>query len=126
MRYLLGPLALALGLAASAVAAVLWALAARSPERFRLAARARLGTQTALLGAAVAAGVMVVFLVQHDFSVRYVAENGGRAVPTYYTVISLWAAREGSLLLWLLGLPAPTVWAVVPVRPPAGDLPPRA
>jgi cytochrome c-type biogenesis protein CcmF len=126
MRYLLGPGGLVLALVASAAATVLWALAARAPEREGLAARARLGTQTALLGAAVAACVMVVFLVQHDFSVRYVAENGGRAVPTYYTVISLWAALEGSLLLWLLVLTALTVLAMARVHPRAGQLHPCA
>jgi cytochrome c-type biogenesis protein CcmF len=126
MRYLLGPVGLALGLVSSGAATVLWALAARAPDRVRVAARARLGTQLALLGAAVAAGVMVVLLVQHDFSVRYVAENGGRAVPTYYTVISLWAALEGSLLLWLLVLTALTALAMVRVHPRAGDLHPWA
>ncbi|MPZ89421.1 MAG: heme lyase CcmF/NrfE family subunit, partial [Nitriliruptorales bacterium] len=54
--------------------------------------------------AAAACTVLVWALVVHDFSVRYVAENGSRAVPLYYTVISLWGALEGSLLLWLLVL----------------------
>jgi cytochrome c-type biogenesis protein CcmF len=126
MRYLLGPLGLALGLASSAGATLLWAAVARSPERLRAAAAARMGTQGALLGATVAAAVLVVFLVQHDFSVRYVAENGGRAVPTYYTVISLWGALEGSLLLWLLVLSGLAALAMVRVHPRAGDLHPWA
>ncbi|WP_412751567.1 heme lyase CcmF/NrfE family subunit [Krasilnikovia sp. M28-CT-15] len=59
------------------------------------------------LGAAVlSCGALEVALVRHDFGVRYVAENGGRDVPIYYTVTSLWAALDGSLLLWLLILAA--------------------
>ena len=35
-------------------------------------------------------------LVTHDFSIQYVAENNARETPTFFTVISLWAALEGS------------------------------
>ncbi|MDP5181803.1 cytochrome c-type biogenesis CcmF C-terminal domain-containing protein [Blastococcus sp. BMG 814] len=124
MRYLLGPGGLALTLVCSSAATVAWAVAGRGgdrPARF-----ARLATQAALFGAALAVAAMVTALVQHDFSIRYVAENGGRAVPTYYTVISLWAALEGSLLLWLLVLTGFTVLAVVRVHPRAGALHPWA
>jgi hypothetical protein len=48
----------------------------------------------------VATGVMVLALVTHDFSVEYVSQVGSRSTPTLYTVISLWGALEGSLLLW--------------------------
>ena len=41
-------------------------------------------------------------LVTHDFSLRYVADNGSRATPLLYTVASLWGALEGSILLWAL------------------------
>ncbi|SFE82944.1 heme lyase CcmF/NrfE family subunit [Blastococcus tunisiensis] len=124
MRYLLGPGGLALALVCSSAAAVAWAAAGRGDER---AARiARPATQAALFGAALAVAAMVTALVQHDFSIRYVAENGGRAVPTYYTVISLWAALEGSLLLWLLVLTGCTVLAMVRVHLRAGALHPWA
>ena len=63
---------------------------------------------------------MVHALVQHDFAVRYVAENGGRAVPLYYAVL------EGSLLLWLLVLTGMTLLGVHRVHPRAGNLHPRA
>jgi cytochrome c-type biogenesis protein CcmF len=53
-----------------------------------------------LLGALVAAGAMERALVTHDFSLRYVAENHSRATPLLYTVASMWAALEGSILLW--------------------------
>lgn len=41
-------------------------------------------------------------LLTHDFGLRFVAENGSRETPAYYTFTSLWAAHDGSLLLWLL------------------------
>ncbi|MBW3627411.1 MAG: cytochrome c biogenesis protein CcsA, partial [Actinobacteria bacterium] len=47
---------------------------------------------------------MEIALVTHDFSLTYVAENGSRATPLLYTVASLWAALEGSIILWALVL----------------------
>jgi cytochrome c-type biogenesis protein CcmF len=64
----------------------------------------------AAFGTAVAATTAMEWaLLTHDYSVRYVAENGSRETPTFYTVISLWAALAGSLILWLLILTAVTV-----------------
>ena len=34
----------------------------------------------------------------------YVAENSSRATPTFFKVLALWSADEGSLLLWNLVL----------------------
>jgi cytochrome c-type biogenesis protein CcmF len=62
---------------------------------------------------AVASLAMVWALVTHDFSVSYVAQVGSRATPTFYTVISLWGALEGSILFWglvLSGFSAVAVW----------------
>ncbi|MBA3621232.1 MAG: heme lyase CcmF/NrfE family subunit [Euzebyales bacterium] len=73
-----------------------------------------------------ACATLVWALVAHDFSVRYVAENGARAVPLFYTVASLWAALEGSLLLWLLVLTGLTVVAMRTVQPRAVALHPWA
>lgn len=56
-----------------------------------------------------ACGVMIYALVTHDFSVKYVADVGSRETPLYYTVISLWAALEGSILFWGFILSAYTV-----------------
>ncbi|TQN42547.1 cytochrome c-type biogenesis protein CcmF [Blastococcus colisei] len=126
MRQLLGSFGLTLGLVCATAATMAWAVAARRRVTGEAGRWARIGTLGALLGAAVAVAVMVDALVQHDFSVRYVAENGGRAVPLYYTVISLWAALEGSLLLWLLVLTGLTALAMVRVHPRAGDLHPWA
>lgn len=44
--------------------------------------------------------VMVKALLEHDFSVKYVALVGSRATPTVFTVVSLWSALEGSILFW--------------------------
>jgi cytochrome c-type biogenesis protein CcmF len=43
-------------------------------------------------------------LISHDFSLKYVADNGSRSTPLLYTIASLWAALEGSILLWGLVL----------------------
>jgi cytochrome c-type biogenesis protein CcmF len=57
-----------------------------------------------LVATAVAAGAMEWALLTHDFSLRYVAENNARATPLLFTVTGLWAALEGSILLWTLVL----------------------
>lgn len=88
MRYLLGPLGLTVGLLMSTSAMVWWAIAARQGSTGRAARQARVASHSALLGAAVAVVAMVNALVKNDFAVRYVAENGGRAVPMYYKVIT--------------------------------------
>ncbi|HUL04291.1 MAG TPA: heme lyase CcmF/NrfE family subunit [Gemmatimonadales bacterium] len=70
-------------------------------------------------GIAVCALVVLAFLIMeralitHDFSVSYVAQVGSRATPLFYTVISLWSALEGSILLWALVL---SVYTAVLVR----------
>ncbi|MDQ1373630.1 MAG: cytochrome c-type biosis protein CcmF [Actinomycetota bacterium] len=57
-----------------------------------------------LIGALVAAGAMERALLTHDFSVQYVADNHSRATPLLYTIAGMWAALEGSILLWSLVL----------------------
>ncbi|RZU75315.1 cytochrome c-type biogenesis protein CcmF [Micromonospora kangleipakensis] len=97
----LGTSSLTVGLLCATLTALLWLRVALfgTPTR-----PARLATAATLTTAAVACGVLEAALLRHDFSVRYVAENGGRQVPLYYTVTSLWSALDGSLLLWLLVL----------------------
>ncbi|TMC44231.1 MAG: heme lyase CcmF/NrfE family subunit [Chloroflexi bacterium] len=48
----------------------------------------------------IAALSMMFALATHDFTVLYVAENNARETPLFYSIISLWAALEGSILLW--------------------------
>src|SRR5919109_1498544 len=45
---------------------------------------------------------MMAAILSNDFSIRYVAENSSRETPTFFKVLSLWSADEGSLLLWNL------------------------
>ena len=95
----IGTFALLAGLAASVCAALIWLVAAVSPTRLR---SARIATACAALAAFTACAMLELALVTNDFGVRYVAENGGRSVPLYYKISSLWSALDGSLLLWLL------------------------
>jgi cytochrome c-type biogenesis protein CcmF len=50
--------------------------------------------------------VMETALLQHDFSVGYVAQVGSTTTPTVITIVSLWSSLEGSILFWgfILGL----------------------
>ena len=79
----------------------------------------------AVLGlVASAVALMLVALVTHDFSVKYVADVGSRETPLYYTVISLWAALEGSILFWALLLSLYTVAFLLLTRDRFLDLQP--
>jgi cytochrome c-type biogenesis protein CcmF len=54
------------------------------------------------IAAIVAVGAMEWALLSHDFSLSYVANNNARATPLLFTITGLWAALEGSILLWIL------------------------
>jgi cytochrome c-type biogenesis protein CcmF len=69
----------------------------QAARRFRLGAIA-IGGQLVLVTAAALA--LVYALVTADFGLRYVAENVSLRTSLYYRVTGLWAALEGSLLLW--------------------------
>jgi cytochrome c-type biogenesis protein CcmF len=55
-----------------------------------------------LAGAVIAAAAMERGLLTHDFSLKYVAENGSLTTPTLFTVTAMWSALQGSILLWTL------------------------
>jgi cytochrome c-type biogenesis protein CcmF len=74
----------------------------------------------------IATAAMVYGLVTHDFSIGYVAQVGSRSTPTFYTVISLWGALEGSILLWGLVLTGYTALVVYLNRDREGKLGPFA
>jgi cytochrome c-type biogenesis protein CcmF len=59
--------------------------------------RAMYGFAFSMIGANL---VMVKALLEHDFSVKYVAQVGSRSTPTIFTIVSLWSALEGSILFW--------------------------
>lgn len=50
----------------------------------------------------VAFAILSLGLLTDDFSVVYVVQNSNSSLPWYYKLTALWAAHEGSLLLWVL------------------------
>ncbi|MBI2773124.1 MAG: heme lyase CcmF/NrfE family subunit [Chloroflexi bacterium] len=82
----------------------LWGVVAATQAAWRrdgrFLASARMTAIATLALVTVASLAMVGALVSHDFSLHYVAENNARETPTYFSAISLWAALEGSILLW--------------------------
>src|SRR5205085_41134 len=46
--------------------------------------------------------VLLVALIDRDFSNVYVADHTSRKLPTVYRITAFWGGQEGSLLLWLL------------------------
>jgi cytochrome c-type biogenesis protein CcmF len=98
-----GTLAVTIGLAASVVGMVTLGIGLRRRQD-SLLRLGRVYAGVALAGAALAFLVMERALLTHDFSLRYVAQNGNRSVPVLYTIASLWGALAGSILLWTLVL----------------------
>lgn len=54
----------------------------------------------ALLGALAAFLALEWALLTHDFSLAYVARNHSTKDPLWVTLVTPWAALEGSILLW--------------------------
>ena len=97
----LGHVAIVIGLVLCLYAAIAFVLGARRRDAALLAS-ARNAMYAAFGLAAVASLAMVVSLLAHDFSVDYVARNNATTTPPFYSIISLWAALEGSILFWTL------------------------
>ena len=89
--------AIALGLAVYAV--VVGALGAVRRDA-RLQTSARFTALAVFLAATTAIVVMQAALLTDDFSVKYVAEHSRIDSPTWVKVVTMWAALEGSVLLW--------------------------
>jgi len=116
-----GRAALLVTLGLSLYATVAGAWAARTRRR-RLADSAGNALLAALGTSAVAAAVLLVALLRHDFSFTYVADHTSTRLPTGYTISAFWGGQEGSLLLWLLVLAAYASAAVFVNRRRAPDL----
>ena len=71
--------------------------------------------------AVVAVGAMEWALITHDFSLEYVAQNNARETPLLFTVTGLWAALQGSILLWVLILGGFLVFMAFKFRARATD-----
>ncbi|MDQ1430774.1 MAG: cytochrome c-type biosis protein CcmF, partial [Actinomycetota bacterium] len=99
MKAALGYAALVFGAGASVVGitALLAGLQMRDDFLLRFGRRC---VFVVFVAAIAAAGVMEWALLNHDFSIRYVAENNAAGTPLLYTITGLWAALEGSILLW--------------------------
>jgi cytochrome c-type biogenesis protein CcmF len=112
-----GALRAALPLAIWGIGAAGYAAAKRDG---RALASARWCALITFLLVVLAALAMVGALVTHDFTVLYVARNNALETPLFFTVISLWAALEGSILLWtaiLAGATAYVAWRGTPALP---------
>jgi cytochrome c-type biogenesis protein CcmF len=97
----LGHLAVVIGLATTLYAGGAFVVGGRTRDAAVLAS-ARRAMYAACGLVAIACLAMVVSLLTHDFSVLYVARNNATTTPPFYSVISLWAALEGSILFWTL------------------------
>jgi Cytochrome c biogenesis factor len=101
MRATLGVLGIAIGIGGSAIGIVLLLRGVLRNDAASLRS-GRACVFVVLGGAVLAVAAMEWALLSHDFSIRYVAENNARSTPTLFTVTGLWAALEGSILLWAL------------------------
>ncbi len=108
-----GAVMLALALAVYAVVAGTLGAVRRDA---RLQTSARLTALAVFIAATTAVLVMQAALLTDDFSVKYVAEHSRIESPTWVKVVTLWAALEGSVLLWAWLLTAYT--AVLAVTAP--------
>src|SRR5205814_3220676 len=103
-------LVVSLGLAVYAAGA---GTAAALSKRRRLADSARNALIACFFSTAVAAIVLALALVHHDFSFVYVASHTSRDLSSIYALSAFWGGQEGSLLLWLLVLTGYGALAVV-------------
>jgi cytochrome c-type biogenesis protein CcmF len=70
----------------------------------RLSDSARNALVAAFGSTVVAAAVLAIALVHHDFSFVYVYSHTSKGLSTIYALSAFWGGQEGSLLLWLLVL----------------------
>jgi len=95
----LGTAAVYLALALAVYGAVAGIVGARTRDA-RLLTSARLSAVAGFVVATVAVIVMQTALLTDDFSVAYVAQHSRIASPVWVKVVTMWAALEGSILLW--------------------------
>ena len=99
---LLGPLGtasvlLALGMS---VYGVIAGIIGTRRQDARLVASARLSAVAVALALTVAMALLELALVTDDFGVSYVANTSSTSSPVWVKVVTLWAALDGSILLW--------------------------
>ena len=94
-----GTLSLLLALAFALVALVSGVLAGRRGDE-RLTEMARYATWGNFAFMTAAIGLLQFAILTDDFSVRYVANHSMTVSPLWVKWVTLWAALEGSILLW--------------------------
>ncbi|HEV2257090.1 MAG TPA: heme lyase CcmF/NrfE family subunit [Streptosporangiaceae bacterium] len=97
----LGTYLLLFGLVVSGYGLVAAAVGAKT-GRLALVESARRCAFAVLATLATASATMLAALLTNDFAIRYVADNSSRETPVFFKALSLWAADDGSLLLWNL------------------------
>src|SRR5215813_6714067 len=97
----LGTYLLLFSLAVSGYGLLAAAVGARTerPALVESARRAAFGLVATIV---VVNAAMMTALLRNDFTLRYVAANSSRETPAFFRALSLWAADDGSLLLWNL------------------------
>ena len=101
MHVLIGFGSVSLGLAA-AVLGVGTSGYALLRDRMDLMKSVRVHIVILLVASIIGVIVMESALLTHDFSVKYVADNGRLGTPILFTIATLWGALEGSILVWTL------------------------
>src|SRR5436190_17297406 len=101
MSAIIGTFALGLALAVALYGCVASFVAGKT-RNAALVESARVSSLSLFALVLAANGTMMGAILSNDFSLRYVAENSSRHTPTFFKVLSLWSADEGSLLLWNL------------------------
>ena len=97
---MIGALGLAVSIAGAGSAVIGTFAAVRAVQGRWTPEAAVRATWCTFIALAAANLLMVVALVARDFSIAYVAQVGSRETPLLFTVASLWAALEGSILFW--------------------------
>jgi cytochrome c-type biogenesis protein CcmF len=101
----IGNLALRLALATSCYAVFASVLGARRRNGALVASGEHAAHSTfGLIG--ISTAVLVHALVNHDFSLKYVASYSSTTLPLRFRIAALWGGMEGSLLFWVLLLTA--------------------
>ncbi|MBT3863225.1 MAG: heme lyase CcmF/NrfE family subunit [Chloroflexi bacterium] len=99
----LGVMALLLGLALSAYAAI-GAIVGEKTGMAELVVSARRALYMTTLAVTVASGALINAFVQNDFSIKYVADHSNTLMDRAFVWVAFYAGNEGSLLYILLAL----------------------
>ncbi|MGE0879677.1 MAG: heme lyase CcmF/NrfE family subunit [Acidimicrobiia bacterium] len=101
MNAQLGVAGVTLGLAGSVVGA-LSLLAGLLGDRPKLVRQGKVYALMTFFGSILTVIAMERALITRDFSILYVVNNGSKSTPRLFNIAALWAALEGSIILWTL------------------------